>query len=188
MKLNLNLPPLPIWQARSFYAQMLLALSVVLNMTGIDLMRWLADIGAGSSPDEVIETGVSVWQALSPIVFGLWAWAERRAPNYRLTLLGAGGDTSLRFLGGLAAVLLLIGSAGTVMAQPCAPAETVFAQLQDGYGEILTGSGVVGDVPILLFVNPDTNTWTIVATADGRGCPLLAGEAWAPPPPRGKPL
>lgn len=96
--MNLSLPPLPFWHARSFYAQLLLAASVFLNMLGIDLMAFLGAIGFGTTPDEVIARGVGVGQALAPIAFGLWAWFERRAPNYRL-VLGPGEDSGLRMLG-----------------------------------------------------------------------------------------
>lgn len=88
---NTALPPLPVWQARSFYAQLLLMLAVMLNTLGVDLWTVLRDLGLGGSPEEVLATGdraVAAWQQLSPILFGLWAWLERRAPRYRLMLRG----------------------------------------------------------------------------------------------------
>ena len=42
---NAALPALPIWQARSFYAQILLIVSVGLNAFGIDLFATLGEIG-----------------------------------------------------------------------------------------------------------------------------------------------
>lgn len=90
---NRALPALPVWQAASFWAQFLMALSVVLNVLGIDLFSALRDMGLGNSPEEVLATGeraVSAVQQLLPMIFGLWAWIERRAPRYRLTLFGRG--------------------------------------------------------------------------------------------------
>ncbi|MEN2979973.1 hypothetical protein P7L78_09135 [Tistrella bauzanensis] len=78
------LPPLPVWQARSTWAQALLVASVVANAAGIDLFGALAEIGLGTSPDQVVETGVTIWQTVAPVAFGLWAWLERRAPSYQL--------------------------------------------------------------------------------------------------------
>ncbi|MBO4168889.1 hypothetical protein [Cereibacter azotoformans] len=108
------LPALPIWQARSFYAQILLIVSVALNAFGIDLFRTLGEIGWGSTPEEVIATGdraVAAWQQIAPLVFGLWAWIERRAPNFRLVWWGARVRTSTA-----AAVIIALLFAGLVPA------------------------------------------------------------------------
>jgi len=179
--MNLSLPPLPFWQARSFYAQLLLAVSVLLNTMGVDLMASLAAIGFGSTPDEVVARGVSLWQALAPIAFGLWAWFERRAPNYRLTL-GAGttGGTTLRFLGVLG-VLALVAQAVPVQAQTqCLPFDGAVQTLRERYGEQLVGSALAGQAtPVLLFVNIENGNWTLLATrADGLACILVAGVDW----------
>ena len=82
--MNSNLTALPVWHARSFYAQLLLAVAVILNLAGIDLFAALTEIGWGASPEEVVDTGIGAWQTIAPLVFGLWAWIERRAPNFRL--------------------------------------------------------------------------------------------------------
>ena len=85
---NTALPSLPAWKAPSFWAQLLLALTVVLNAVGIDLMGVLGAMGLGGTPDQVIATGeraVSAVQQLLPLIFGVWAWVERRAPHFRLT-------------------------------------------------------------------------------------------------------
>lgn len=84
---NLALPDLPAWQARSFWLQLLLFLTVLANLFGVDLMAVLGEMGLGAEPDAVLATGervVNAWQTLAPLLFGLWAWLERRAPNYRL--------------------------------------------------------------------------------------------------------
>lgn len=82
MARNDQLPILPAWHARSFYASLLLALTVIGNATGWDPMPWLARLGLGATPDQVVETVMR----LAPLGFGLWAWWERRAPHYRLSL------------------------------------------------------------------------------------------------------
>lgn len=88
---NLTLPVLPMWQARSFWVQLLLALTVMLNAQGVDLMGALGVLGLGSTPEAVIDTGartVNAVQQLLPILLAIWAWLERRAPNFRLSLWG----------------------------------------------------------------------------------------------------
>lgn len=93
LSMNLNLPSLPVWKARSFWAQVLLVLSVTANAAGFDLMAVFGAMGLGTTPDAVVETGtraVNAVQQLLPILFGFWAWIERRAPNFRLTFWGRG--------------------------------------------------------------------------------------------------
>lgn len=54
-------------------------------------MGALGSLGLGTTPEDVVETGartVSAVQQLAPIGLGLWAWIERRAPNFRLSLWG----------------------------------------------------------------------------------------------------
>lgn len=82
--MNYSLPILDVWKARSFWAQLLLLLTVCLNAIGIDLMGLFQAMGLGDSPEQVIDGGISLWQTLAPIIFGFWAWWERRSPNYRL--------------------------------------------------------------------------------------------------------
>jgi len=72
------LPPLPVWQARSFWASLLLVATVAANAFGVDLVALLGE------PEAVLDRGAGIAQALAPVIFGLWAWLERRAPNYRL--------------------------------------------------------------------------------------------------------
>ncbi|WP_126975054.1 hypothetical protein [Frigidibacter oleivorans] len=79
---NASLPVLPAWHARSFYASLLLALTVIGNAFGWDPLPWLAHLGLGTTPDQVVEKIM----LLAPLGFGLWAWWERRAPHYRLSL------------------------------------------------------------------------------------------------------
>ena len=86
---NKTLPALPAWQARSFWLTLITMAVALANSFGLDLMAVLGDIGLGSSPDAVIDSatrGVSAVQTLIPFITGAWAWVERRAPNFRLTL------------------------------------------------------------------------------------------------------
>lgn len=85
---NKALPALPAWMATSFWAQLLLALSVLCNTLGIDIFAVFSGMGLGASPEEVVANGeraVSAVQQLLPLVFGVWAWIERSAPSFRLT-------------------------------------------------------------------------------------------------------
>lgn len=84
---NLALPALSILQARSTYAQILLVVIVALNALGFDILSVLSEMGLGATPDEVIASSdkvVAAWQQVAPLVLGIWAWLERRAPSYRL--------------------------------------------------------------------------------------------------------
>jgi hypothetical protein len=88
---NLTLPELSVLdpRARSTWALGLLLLASVLNALGVDLWALTRDLGLGASPQEVIASGeraVGAWQAVSPLLFGLWLWIERRAPSFRLVL------------------------------------------------------------------------------------------------------
>lgn len=73
------LPPLPAWHARSFYAQLLLVATVLAHVWGVDFDGVIAGLGL-SAPEQLIDLAMTVM----PWLFGLWAWLERRAPNYQL--------------------------------------------------------------------------------------------------------
>lgn len=77
---NQSLPPLPAWHARSFYASLLLIATVICNALHIDLGGWFAAHLGLASESDVLDFVM----AIMPIVFALWAWIERLAPNYRL--------------------------------------------------------------------------------------------------------
>lgn len=183
---NLDLPELPFWQARSFWVQLMLALSVTLNAKGIDLLAVLADMGLGASPEEVVATGehlVSIWQQLAPIALGLWAWIERRAPNYRLVFWRREEPVNLYMLGPLAvAGLLILGGAQQAGAAACLPEPVVREQLADQWQEASIGMGVSGPQRVEVFVNPQTRSWTIVLIRpDGVACAVAAGTDWGLP-------
>jgi len=87
MKPNLELPVLPFWQAKSFWATLLMVAATLLNMQGIDLYAVTCDAFAACTQEEVISKGQMValaLQEIAPIFLGLFAWWQRRAPNYRL--------------------------------------------------------------------------------------------------------
>ena len=84
---NTALPMLPVWQARSFWLQIITVAVVVCNAMGVDLMAVTSGMGLGATPDAVITTGSNAvgWaQQLLALGLGIWAWVERRAPHYRL--------------------------------------------------------------------------------------------------------
>ncbi|MDT8856445.1 hypothetical protein RNZ50_15735 [Paracoccaceae bacterium Fryx2] len=180
--MNLTLPVLPVWQARSFYAQLLLFAAVMLNLAGIDLFAVLGQIGAGSTPEEVLTTGdrvISAWQQVAPLAFGLWAWVERRAPNYRLGL-----SVPATFLPVLAAVLAvgLVLGAGRARAEPlCAGYADLLAGLYIAHGEVPVWSGLAATGELMEVVaNPDGTTWTALSVKPGgQACFLTAGDGWA---------
>lgn len=185
------LPPLFAPMARSFWAQALLLISVALNTAGIDLFGLLGDMGLGRSPEEVLAAGdrvVSAWQQLAPLVFGLWAWLERRAPNYRLVFWRkpgakdgiAAGSSALALL--LAVALIL--PAGRAQAAQCAGLADVLAGLAARWSEqVLWQGGAQGGTSFAITVNPDGTTWTaLMLRPDGMACVVASGAGWTAGP------
>lgn len=78
--MNEQLPPLPVWEARSFWVSVLMLATVICNLMGLDLLAWAARVGLGSTRDQVAD---NVQLAL-PAVLAIWAWIERKAPKFRL--------------------------------------------------------------------------------------------------------
>lgn len=187
---NLTLPELPFWQARSFWAQLLLVLSVLANAAGFDLFGTLRDMGIGSNPDEVMATVNrigSALQVLSPIFFGIWSWLERRAPNFRLVFWKE--PPELRMMGlwaGLTIGLVLFVGARAAFAEgPRCPGQAdVLAQLKAEFNEDLRWSGLSKRGALLaLTLAPDGTTWTaMLVLPDGQACLLDAGDSWADRP------
>jgi len=178
---NLDLPELPAWQARSFWLTLLSAIAIVLNALGIDLWQITAGMGLGATPDEVAASGgraVAAWQMLAPMVLGIWAWIERRAPRYRLVWTGI--RPRFDIVGALAIGLVALLFSGPVSAQgvPCLPAAEMIARLASTYGEhpVVSALGPSG-APIVFFAAPDGG-WTMVMERDGMACMVAAGAAW----------
>jgi hypothetical protein len=87
MRPNASLPSLPVWRARSFWAQLLLLAVGLASLLGIDLLASLSAMGLGDSPEEVLATGERAVAAANVILMigaGVWAWVERQAPHHRL--------------------------------------------------------------------------------------------------------
>lgn len=190
---NIDLPELPVWQARSFWAQLLLVASVLANAAGIDIFGALRDMGIGSNPDEVMATVTrigSALQVLSPILFGVWAWLERRAPNFRLVFWRGAESPDIRML--LLWALLTIGlftvagarAALAQQPQPCMGAADLLAGLSERYGEQVLWSGLTAaGQMVTITVNPDGSSWTALSIRPGGvACILVAGPAWTAPP------
>ncbi len=196
---NLSLPTLPLFAARSTWAILIAALITLANMWGIDLLGFLTSIGAGGSPEEVLATGervIGAWQTVAPLVLGVWAWIERRAPNFRLVFWNkvTDDDSGLHLLGLIAVVLACLGSSGRpALAEsvPCTSLAELTAMLTQQFGESPAAAGVLADGQHIIFLaNLDTGTWTavVVLTAD-QPCPVAAGRNWVayPLPPPGNP-
>ena len=77
---NTDLPPLPAWHARSFWITIIGAALQIAAFLKFDLLGFLN-----------VENSEALTDAVMQIVGAgalLWAWFERKAPNYRLTLSG----------------------------------------------------------------------------------------------------
>ena len=59
--------------------------------------------------------------------------------------------------------------------------DRLFGQVPKAMGT--QGDTHVGETPLVLFVNPENNHWSIfVQTADGTFCPMAVGKNWRRPP------
>lgn len=84
---NKQLPELAAWKARSFWLTAITGAVALANSQSIDLLAVFGEMGLGATPDAVVDNatrGVSAVQILLPFATGVWAWVERRAPNFRL--------------------------------------------------------------------------------------------------------
>ena len=63
---------------------------------------------------------------------------------------------------------------------PCMGAPDLIAHMAERYGEEVLASGTAQDqVRIVVTVNPDTRSWTVlVVRPDGTACPVAAGTDW----------
>jgi hypothetical protein len=76
-----HLPPLPFWQARSFWLALVAVAGGVAQARGIDLVAALGFTDPPELVDAIME--------LVPAVAALLAWRERMSPRRRLALSGA---------------------------------------------------------------------------------------------------
>lgn len=66
---------------------------------------------------------------------------------------------------------------------PCAERSDVVAQLRNGFGEHLIGSGLANGGFVFELHVGQTGSWTVIATTpQGMSCLVAAGEAWEPRP------
>lgn len=72
-----DLPPLPFWLARSFWATLLTGILTICAAFNVDLLARF-----GTDPDGAL----AVIDALLPMATAVWAWLERRNPAFRLAL------------------------------------------------------------------------------------------------------
>lgn len=181
---NLSLPTLPAFAARSTWAIVFAAVITVCNALGFDILGVFTAIGAGSTPDEVIQTGnqvVAAWQTIAPLVLGIWAWLERRAPNFRLAFWRS-EDISLRMLGVLSVGLLMAGlPAATAQAATCGSIVSVMVGLAETYAETEAAKMTLGkdNVRAVLTTNPKTGTWTLMYVAGSDLCHIASGNAFS---------
>ena len=84
-----------------------------------------------------------------------------------------------KFLG----ILLLV--AGPAFGQAiCAPRDKIVEKLTGKYGEISQGVGVTPSSGLIeVWSNPETGTWSIIATSPtGLSCVITTGTNWLPNP------
>ena len=77
---NTDLPPLPMWQARSTWIVMIAGAIQIAAFLKFDLLGYFGFEGNEQAADAVMQV-----VAAGALV---WTWLERRAPNYRLTPTG----------------------------------------------------------------------------------------------------
>lgn len=77
---NSPLPPLPAWQARSFWLTLVGAAAQVAVLTNFDLFGFFGVGGQEQLVDAIMQ--------IVAVVAMIWAWFERKAPSYKLSLTG----------------------------------------------------------------------------------------------------
>lgn len=182
---NMALPELNGFAARSFWLQLLTVVAMILNSQGIDIFAVLREAGLGGNPQQVLATGdriVSIWQQALPIVTGIWAYLERRAPHYRLVWPWKSGA-----LGGFLVILVVLaGAPAAVWAEgmPCATTDQMTDLLASRYGEQSIGGGLTENgVLAEAYTDANTGSWTVmISRADGVSCLMASGQGWVPAP------
>lgn len=63
---------------------------------------------------------------------------------------------------------------------PCAPTANIEAMLKEKYGESVSQVGILeGDIPVVIYANPETKTFTItIRRAGGMSCFMGGGTSW----------
>lgn len=83
----------------------------------------------------------------------------------------------------LIALLFVIGAPAhsqETPQSPCAPTAKIEAMLKEKYGESVAQVGILeGDVPVVIYANPQTQTFTItVRRGNGVSCFMGGGSSW----------
>lgn len=193
---NTDLPEASAFSVKSFWLMLVTVLLTAVNALGFDLAGSLCEVGLGCSADEIASRGehaVGLIQQLLPILTAIWMWFERRAPNLRLVFWRRSSPSRLETLPhslgqtGVVAILglcLLLLSAPAARAMICAPPEDVSVRLGGKYREVIVARALDDrGRPVLLYVNPDTGTWSMIVLLDGRACLSASGEGWRAAPP-----
>lgn len=92
----------------------------------------------------------------------------------------------------LAIVCLMVIAALSARAQAfCGPQSEMIKALTDGrYREVPRFHGETRGMPVTVFANPETGTWSLlVIRPDGAACLVIGGTGFqeAPPAPKGEP-
>lgn len=63
---------------------------------------------------------------------------------------------------------------------PCAPTANIEAMLKEKYGETPAQVGITeSDIPIVIYTNPETQTFTITIRREGGlSCFMVGGSSW----------
>lgn len=191
---NTDLPVLNGFAARSTWLMVIAAAVQVCTMCGIDLMAIAAAMGIGGTPEEVVasaERVISAWQMVAPLLLSIWAWVERRAPNFRLVWPWPSlSPTKTQMFGvlaflGMAALAPVAGHAQG--AAPCLPREQMLSAFNARFGEVPVAAGEVPGGVVEMLLAPD-GSFTLIFTRDGESCLLASGVGWQfTLPPRGDP-
>lgn len=77
-------------------------------------------------------------------------------------------------------LLLTLPAAAAAQGIPCQPGPDMLDHLARVYGEGVLAMGTApGEVRVIVTVNPDTGSWTIVVLRpDGTACAPAAGHDW----------
>lgn len=86
--------------------------------------------------------------------------------------------------GGLLAASLLLVAASDVAGQAmCGPRDQLVRHLSTSFGEIPTGSGLMGNGALLETLTSPSGTWSILVTKPGgASCLVASGEGWIQAP------
>lgn len=78
------------------------------------------------------------------------------------------------------AALIALASPACAEGIPCQPAPDLIQLLADRWGEGVLATGTGGNEQrVIVTINPDTGTWTIVAVRpDGLACAVGSGTEW----------